>query len=200
MRTKTMILSLFVAFFLAIGQIANAAPQTKSEALLQVIKLLSCNGAYLDELRNFSEKASLRRKMEKIVRKFTTLCNITTRNSEGAISLQNRFDQHNKLVISHTKRSNLDEKVRMQEFFHCMSKDVAQENYLKAKKIVLRFANSSETRSINKASKRLQKKWNQICAMPRGTQAEKKKFIRKIPSLWKAFREHNKAMRSALVS
>ena len=197
MRMIVMMLGLF----LAMGQMANAAPQTKAEALLQITKLLTCNSAYLNGLKNFSQNASLRQRMEKVVKKFQTLCNTATRNPEEATSLRDKFVQHNrgaryKLVSRTYERSSLDEKVHMQESFQCANRNATQGYYSQVKEVALKFASTSETRSIKRTGKRLQKRWDKVCAMPRGTQTEKKKFIRSIPALWQAFREHHEAIRS----
>ena len=202
MRTIVMMLGLF----LAMVQMANAAPQTKAEARLQITKLLWCTDVYLDGLRNFSQTASLRKKMERVVRGFETLCNMTPRNPEEVNSLQGRIAQHTrgaryKLVSRTYRASNLNEKVHMQESFECANKNAQQQHKLQtARGIALMFANASEARSIEKASKRLQRKWDQVCAIPRNTQKGKRKFIRKIPALWEAHRNYINALASAFAN
>ncbi len=202
MRTIVMMLGLF----LAMGQMANAAPQTKAEARLQITKLLWCTDAYLDRLRNFSQTASLRQRMERVVRGFETLCNMTPWNPEEVNSLQRRISQHTrgaryKLVSSTYRASNLNERVHMQESFYCANKNAQQQHELQtARGIALMFANASETRSIKKASKRLQRKWDQVCATPRNTSKGKRKFIRKIPALWEIHRKYSKALASAFAN
>jgi hypothetical protein len=89
----------------------------------------------------------------------------------------------------------------MQESFYCANKNAKQQDKLQtAKRIALMFANASETRSIEKASKRLQRKWDQVCAITRDTQKGKRKFIRKIPDLWEAHRNYINALASAFAN
>ena len=140
----------------------NAATQAKSEASLQITKLFRCSDVYLDGLRNFSKNASLRQRMEKVVRGFETLCNTVPQNPEEVKSLKKRFDQHNrgaryKLVSRTYRSSNLDEKVHMQESFYCADKNAKQQSKLGVTKIASMFASASETQSIEKESNRLQK-------------------------------------------
>jgi len=202
MRTIVMMLGLF----LAMVQMANAAPQTKAEALLQITKLLWCTDVYFDGLRNFSTKASPRQKMERVVRGFETLCNMTPRNPEEARSLSEKITQHSdgaryKLVSRTYISINLNEKIHMQEAFSYIHRNTKQQKVLqRAKKIALGFANASETRSIEKASKRLQKRWNKLCATPRDTQAGKRRFIRRLTSHWEASRNYFRVLRSPLAS
>ena len=92
MRTIVMVLGLF----LAMGQMANAAPQTKDEAELQITKLFRCTDVNLNGLRNFSTKTSLKQRMERVVRGFETLCSITPRNPEEVKSLQERLAEHSR--------------------------------------------------------------------------------------------------------
>ena len=200
MRTIVMMLGLF----LAMGQMANAAPQTKAEALLEITKLLNCSDAYLNGLRNFSQNASLRQRMERVVRGFETLCNMTPQNPEEARSLHEKFTQHSdgaryKLVSRTYRASNLDEKVHMQENFSCVPRNTKQQNALqRAKKIALEFANASEARSIERASKRLQKRWDKLCSTPRDTQTGKRNFINRLPLYWEAGRKYIRVLRSTL--
>ena len=196
MRMIVMMLGLF----LAMGQMANAAPQTKAEAELQITKLFRCTDVYLNGLKNFSTKASLRQRMGRVVKEFETLCSITPQNPEEANSLQRRLTQHSrgaryKLVSSTYRAINLDERVHMQESFYCANKNAKQQDKLQtAKRIALMFANASETRSIKRTSKRLQKRWDKVCAIPRNTQKGKRKFIREIPALWEIHRKYSKAL------
>ena len=172
----------------------------ESEASLQITKLFRCTDVYLDGLRNFSQTASLGQRMEKVVRGFETLCSITPRNPEEANSLQGRLTQHSrgaryKLVSRTYRSSNLDEKVHMQESFYCANKNARQQHKLQTeKRIALMFANASEAQSIEKASQRLQRKWDQVCAIPRNTQRGKRRFIRNIPALWEIHRNYSKAL------
>ena len=177
----------------------------KNEARLQFRKLYSCSNLHLDGLRNFSKSAALRKRMEKVVREFETLCNITPQNPKEVKSLLEKFRQHSRderypLVSSTYRASNISEKTHMQESFYCENKNEKQKNALQLrKKIALVFANASETLSIKRAGDLLQRKWDEVCAMPRGTQAEKRKFIRNIPDLWKTQREFYKAWRLVMV-
>ena len=202
MRMIVMMLGLF----LAMVQMANAAPQTKAEALLEITKLIRCSDAHFNGLRNFSTKASPRQRMEKVLKRFEILCNMTPRNPEEARSLDEKITQHNngeryKLVSRTYRSSNLNEKIHMQEAFSCIPKNTKQQNLLqRAKKIALGFANASETRSIEKASKRLQKRWNKLCATPRDTQAGKRKFINRLTSFWEAARKYRRVLHSTLAS
>lgn len=181
--------------------VSVASDPEKNEARLQATKLRRCSNVYLDGLRNFSKSDALRKRMEKVVREFETLCNITPQNPKEVKSLQERFLQHIRgarynLVSSTYRAGNISEKTHMQESFHCANKNEKQKNRLqRQKKIALVFANASETLSIKRAGDLFQRKWDEVCAMPRGTQAEKRKFIRNIPDLWKMQGEFVKAWR-----
>ena len=184
--------------------VSVASDQEKNEAILQATKLRRCSNVYLDGLRNFSKSAALRKRMEKVVRRFETLCNITPQNPKEVKSLREKIRQHSRderypLVSSTYGAGNISEKTHMQESFFCANKTEKQKNRLqRQKKIALVFANASETLSIKRAGDLLQRKWDEVCAIPRGTQAEKRKFIRNIPDLWKTQGEFSKALLSVM--